>query len=135
MSAIMKETSNSAYTLDIRDIIERFEELESEREDLTEPDEIAEWDKDNGEEFTSLKTLLEELKGEGGDEQWRRDWYPVTLIRDSYFVDAMQELVQDVGDLPQEIPVYLEIDWEATAKNLQVDYSSVEYDGVTYWYR
>ncbi|KVE35712.1 hypothetical protein [Burkholderia sp. BDU5] len=27
------------------------------------------------------------------------------------------------------------IDWERAARELQVDYSSVEFDGVTYWYR
>lgn len=78
---------------------------------------------------------MDELCGSGGDHQWKGDWYPVTLIRDTYFVDAMQELVQDIGDLPRDIPGYLAIDWEETADNLRADYSSVEYDGVTYWYR
>lgn len=27
------------------------------------------------------------------------------------------------------------IDWEATAENLRMDYSSVEIDGHTYWFR
>lgn len=63
------------------------------------------------------------------------DWYPVGFIRDSYFTEAMKELVEDIGDLPKNAPAYLVIDWEATADNLRVDYSSVEIDGAIYWYR
>lgn len=37
--------------------------------------------------------------------------------------------------MPKGFSSYLEIDWEATARNLQADYSSVEYDNMTYWYR
>ncbi len=97
--------------------------------------ELQDWDEDEGVEFVSLKTLLEELCGYGGDHQWKGDWYPCGLIRDSYFVEAMQELLSDIGELPQEIPHYIVIDWEATANNLLVDYSSVEFGDVTYWYR
>jgi antirestriction protein len=72
----------------------------------------------------------------GNWHYWMRgDWYPVTLIRDSYFVAAMQELCEDIGDVSKDLPSYIEIDWEATARNLRVDYSSVEFHGVTFWYR
>ena len=132
----MTDTTNSADMLDVRDLIERFEELEGEREALDEDKAALEdWDGDNGNELEELKELLEELCGRGGDHQWKGDWYPVTLIRDSYFVDAMQELVKETGDMPKGFPAYLEIDWDATARNLQQDYTSVEYGDVTYWYR
>lgn len=127
----------SSDTLDIRDIIARYEELEAERDAVVDSDEArSEWlESEDGTEFTAIASLLDELRGYGGDEQWKGDWYPITLIADSYFVDAMRELVQDVGDLPKDIPSYLEIDWDATAENLRADYSSVEYLGTTYWYR
>ena len=121
----MNEISNTKDVLDVRDIIERFEELEN----------IEIKNDDEDQEFQTLQTLLDDLKGNGGDEQWRGDWYPVTLIRDSYFVDYCEELVSDIGDLPREIPAYISIDWEETADNLRVDYSFVEYDGVEYLYR
>lgn len=92
-------------------------------------------DEEETEELSTLETLLEECKGNGGDEQWEGDWYPVTLIRDSYFVEAMQELCEDIGDFPQGIPSYYVIDWEATAKNLQADYTSIDFGDVTYWTR
>jgi len=87
------------------------------------------------EELAMLTSILNNLCNNGGDEEWRGDWYPLTLIRNSYFVAAMRELVQDIGDLPRDIPSYLEIDWDATAENLRVDYSSVDIGDLTYWYR
>jgi hypothetical protein len=86
-------------------------------------------------EFMTLQALLDDLQGNGGDEDWRGDWYPITLINDDYFVEAMKELCADIGDIPRDLPSYIEIDWDATAKNLRVDYSSTEFDGVTFWYR
>ena len=121
---MMKKIDLTADIIDVRDIIERYEELENQDDSL--PD---------AEERTFLASILDELKGCGGDEQWRGDWYPITLIADSYFVDYCIDLVTDIGDLPRNIPCYLAIDWEATAINIQQDYTSTEIDGVTYWYR
>ena len=140
---------------DIRDLIGRFEEIEAdlltafneqqeiEGDDTTtdDPEDSAfiEWaaqtTHDNAEEYTAIKTVLDELKGGGGDEQWRGDWYPITMIREDYFTEYCQELVSDIGDMPREIPSYIEIDWDATADNLKVDYSEIEIDGDTYFYR
>lgn len=117
--------------IDIRDIIERYEYLEDSVLSVS----AEEADCDELEEALILGKLLDELKGYGGDEQWRGDWYPVTLIRETYFAEYAEDLVRDIGDLPREIPSYIEIDWEATAKNLLGDYSDVEIDGVTYYYR
>ena len=123
----MKEIENSQDTLDVRDIIERFEALEtlSSDEPLSPPEQ---------QEMNTLQTLLDELKSYGGgDEEWRGSWYPATLIRDSHFMAAMDELLEDIGELPRKLPCYLivTVDYEA----LRMDYGSVEFDGVTYWYR
>lgn len=161
-----REIDNSQDYIDVRDVIERFEELRDEYDALaTEVDEAREanlaavdhsasqdtvtetaetqvaaekamddWDEtDEGQEYNRLKSLLDELSGSGGDHQWRGDWYPVSLIRDSHFNDAMDELLEDTGDLPRDLPSYLTITVDYDA--LQMDYSSVEFDGVTYWYR
>ena len=120
-----REISNMDDIIDVRDIIARIEEIEDcePREDTLEQERAA------------LQSLMDEMKGYGGDERWRGNWYPLTLIRDSYFVEAMKELCADIGDVPKDMPSYIAIDWEATADNLCADYSSVEFDGVTYWYR
>lgn len=115
---------NSADVLDICDLIERFEEIE----DSTDEDEIKERD--------SIAAFIEQFKGYGGDEQWRGDWYPVTLIRDSYFEDYAQELAEDIGAIdPNAAWPTNCIDWERATRELQMDYTSAEYDGVTYWGR
>jgi hypothetical protein len=92
-------------------------------------------DVDDAGEYQTLTALLDDLKGNGGDEQWRGDWYPITLINEAHFVEAMKELCADIGDIPRELPSYIEIDWEATAKNLKVDYAETEFDDVTFFYR
>ena len=123
--------------LDVRDIIERIEHLAQ----LETPGPV-DLDEDNGmdqdglfAELRTLRTFLDELRGNGGDHQWAGAWFPVTLIRDSYFVEAMQELCEDIGDMPKGFPDYMVIDWTKTAENLRVDYTSAELDGVTYWFR
>jgi hypothetical protein len=143
--------------LDSRDVIARFEEMESEREDLFLELEgakdgslgedatrlaeataaLAEWDELNGEELKALTDFLEELKGNGGDEQWRGDWYPVTLVRESYWRDYAQEYAEDVGDPTMRDAgwPYNCIDWDQAARELRIDYTCSDFDGVTYWYR
>lgn len=151
----MANISNSEDVLDVRDIIERVEELNATHDALY--DAIGEakgkdkkeaqaaydaWVAEEGGEASeraTLLTLLEELKGNGGDEQWQGDWYPITLIRDSYFQDYAEELANDIGAIDDRKgqapwPLYC-IDWERAARDLQMDYSSVDYDDVTYWYR
>jgi hypothetical protein len=139
------EISKVDDIIDVRDVIARVEELEElladenafpDIEEETTFSSDGETDlTEESEELNTLKELLSDLAGNGGGEKWKGDWYPVTLIRDSYFEDYAQELVQDIGDLPDNIPGYLVIDWVATANNIQKDYSSVEFAGVTYWYR
>jgi hypothetical protein len=115
------EIDNSQDYLYVRNIIERVKELEDSE------------DEDEKAELATLTELLDNMKGYGGDHQWKGDWYPVTLIRESYFEEAMDELLEDIGDMPKNIPSYLKITVDYDA--LKMDYSSVEFDGVTYWYR
>lgn len=77
------------------------------------------------------------LRGNGGDEQWRGGWYPLTLIRDSYFEDYARELAEDIhGHALRDAQwPFTCIDWTTAANDLLMDYGTVEYDGVTYWYR
>lgn len=132
------DISNSEDIIDIRDVIARVEYL---RERLPgnasevmpgTSDEIQE----TREELAKLEALLSECCGNGGDEQWGGDWYPVTLIRDSYFEDYARELAEDIGATDKEISwPHTCIDWEQAARELQMDYTSVDFDGVTYWVR
>ena len=116
----MTEIDYNVDILDVRDIIERFEAIE-----------------DDAEESATLRDFLAEIVGMGGDEQWRGDWYPITLIRDSYFETYAMELADDIhGDALNGTvwPLYC-IDWERAARELQYDYTSVDFNGITYWTR
>lgn len=110
--------------IDVRNIIARFEEIE-ESEDANEI-----------EQRDTLASLLSELQGNGGDEQWRGDWYPLTLIRDSYFEDYARELAEDIGAVDKNAGWPNQyIDWEAASEALQMDYTSIDIEGGPYWYR
>lgn len=128
------EISNSDDVIDVRDVIARVEELEGDESIQQDIDNLIL--SDEGQELVGLRELLADLCGYGGDEQWRGDWYPITLVRDSYFKEHAQELAEDCGMVnanatwPNNC-----IDWDKAARELRMDYSSVEFDGVTYWYR
>jgi hypothetical protein len=121
--------------IDVRDIIARFEELEEELlAAFNEQQELE--DGEDAAEFNNLLVILEELKGNGGDEQWRGDWYPVTLIRDSYFTQYAQELAEDIGAVKADAQwPHTCIDWEHAARELQYDYTAVDIGDLTYWTR
>lgn len=158
-----KEIANENI-LDTRNIIERFEYLEeellyrfNEQQEYegtgsgTEEDTIATTDTDSSafqewlaqareddyeaQEYNELLSLLDELKGQGGDEQWKGYWYPATLIREDYFIDYTKDLVEDCYSFPMELPLWVEIDWKKTAENTVSDYSIVEFKGSTYYFR
>mgnify|MGYP003516538994 CR=1 FL=1 len=138
---------HNADVLDVRDIIARIEELETDLCDEfgIENDEdentelralIAENDADDPSELRTLYALLDELAGNGGDEQWRGTWYPVTLIAESYFTDYARELAEDSGMIDRESSWPNNcIDWDAAAEQLQQDYTSCEIIGNTFYYR
>jgi hypothetical protein len=122
--------------IDVRDVITRVEWLEQEIELWPEDDKESEEHGEREEELKKLTSFLEDLQGYGGDHQWRGNWYPVVLINDSHFEAYAQEYAEETGAInanaswPNNC-----IDWEKAANELQTDYSSVEFDGETYWYR
>lgn len=139
-----KWTSNTDCTLYSRDIIERIEGLEAEREDYTTqnaehgvtPEMIdtlhAAWAVANPEGAAELAALSKLAK----EAEVAADWHHgETLIRDDYFTEYARELLEDCGELPRDLPHYIAIDWEMTARNVRVDYFPVDFDGVTYWVR
>ena len=93
----------------------------------TELDEACEaFDGEAQAELEELEALSEEVSEWTSGNQ---------LIPEDDFEDYCQELCEDIGDIPRDLPSYIVIDWEATARNLKADYSEVEYQGTTYLYR
>lgn len=42
-------------------------------------------------------------------------------------VDFVQVLLEGLGDIPEDLPAYIHIDWEGTTRDIMMDYS--EQDG------
>ena len=138
---------NTDDTIDSRDVITRIEELESDYQDLedqrdeTEGDDarmterneldekIKEWKiGSDGLELEALKDLASQ--GENSADDWG---HGVQLIRDSYFEQAMDEMVSECYEPPKDWPFWMTITYDYDA--LKQDYTSVDFDGETYWVR
>ena len=116
--------NNHEDIIDSRDIIERISELE-----------LDEGKGPDCEEYPGELKALKALNDEGlvSSEDWEEG---ATLIRDSYFTDYAQELAEDLGliDDSSRWPSYC-IDWERAARELQMDYTPIDFYGVTYCVR
>jgi hypothetical protein len=139
--------SNSHDIIDSRDVIDRIEELRDEFETaITDKTDVDCIDVDNAvgaaaadeshvmhDEAVEL-VALEALAKEGeGYSDWQ---HGAALIRDSYFETYAREFAEEIGAIPNDAawPCTC-IDWEQAARELRMDYTSVEFDGVTYWVR
>lgn len=100
--------------IDVRDIIEYYESL---NEDDPYEDEIMDFIKEN---------ILDELAGNGGDEEWNGEWYPVTLIADWYFTAYAEDFARECCDVGYDTHwPYAHIDWERAANELMRDYAEI----------
>lgn len=145
----MSDISNTADVIDVRDIIERIEELRTERDQLKDAsDEAAgddkahvdwdDWRAGSAHELATLETLMGDLAGNGGDEQWEGVWYPLTLIDESHFETYAEELADELGYMDNSAASswpFNCIDWEKATRELKMDYSTVDYDGRDYLFR
>lgn len=132
----MDVISNDMKVIDSRDIIDRIEKLEELISDestnmrfLEECKEyyilsLEEWCK----ECDKLKTLEEQCK------EYVSDWeYGVTLIRESYFEEYMDDMIQDCYELPKDLPFWMSITYDYEA--LKQDYTEVDFNGIIYLVR
>ncbi len=87
-------------------------------------------------ELEALESVVEQASAYTEEQE------DIVLIRDSYFTEYARDLAKNTVSLPNDDPLLSWdtwplscIDWERAARQLQTDYSSVEFDGVTYWVR
>lgn len=59
--------------------------------------------------------------------------FGITFIRDSYFEDYMWDYFLEVNQIDEALECYIDI--EAFARDQQYNYSSIDFDGETYWYQ
>lgn len=130
----MQETTSYDDIIDSRDVIARIDDLREESELLSDN---ASYDDSeiSRDDVTKELTALTDLAKQG--EDYLEDWqYGVTLVRDSYFETYAQEFAEELDLIPANTAwPFTCIDWAQAARELQMDYTSVEYDGVTYWAR
>ena len=119
----------SENTIDPNDIQELLETLQSELDDIMDDRENFHGTDDYINDLNDQINVLTDVLTEVNLDE--------TLIRDSYMNDYLIELVHDIGDLPKDLPWYIEsnIDWDGVCDDLKMDYSCVEIDGVEYWQR
>lgn len=139
-----KDYSYTDRMLDARDLAARYEELKDESDRLEEaldeaeePEDIVAaqleldaWREDNESEFDELDGLDSEV---GGLSRLAEN-EPI-LVNDSHFAEYAEELCEDRGYISSGFPLWIEIDWEATADNLKEGYASADLGGETFWYR
>ena len=92
---------------------------------------LAEWDEDSdqGGALKALQAFEAEAEGYG---DWR---HGAQLIRDSYFEQYARDTAEELYNVRDASWPYTCIDWEKAAEELKQDYTSAEFDGVTYWMR
>jgi len=103
-----------------------FDTAETEFDDCESDLQDAIMDDSDRSELNELLALKEEISG------WKDG---VTLIPVDDFESYCQDLCEDIGDIPKNLPDYIVIDWDATSNNLKADYSEIDYNGETYLYR
>ena len=125
--------SNTDDVIDSRDVIARIEELIELRGELG-------WDptaehRELKEELAALEKLAEEASGSP-------DWnYGETLIRETYFTDYIEQLIDDCYEMPKELKSgewpwrHVTVDYAAAADEAKVDYIDCDFGGVTYLIR
>lgn len=128
--------SHTDDTLTLRDLEARKEELEGERNDyeaqlVAVGDEPFNWTTDNeadADELKHLTAFVDNVSGYADRDE--------TLINDAHFETYAQQLAEDGCDMKSADKwPFTCIDWERAARDLQSDYTSAEWDGVTFWFR
>lgn len=160
----MTDIDNRQDVMDSRDVIERHDEMTSERGDLesrveecteTLEELVAAEEGENElqaaqDDLDAAREALKEWDADNGEEfkalsdfvkegeNSAEDWnHGATLVRDSYFEEYARDLAEDLNGkaIRDAVWPFNCINWEDAAEELKQDYSCVTFDGVEYWVR
>ena len=137
--------------IDSRDLANRLEELESLRDTLeelrAERKELGEITLENGDEASELDRRVDDALDAFGDDEQQElkdlenaeseipEWqHGNALIPRDGWIQYVKDMLEDCGDIPKNLPPYIEIDWYKTSSNIEADYSKIEIQGTTYLY-
>ena len=113
---MMERPTNTDDVIDSSNILDYIEEHSETYEEVQDLQKIINQYCDNYTEGVGMKDLE----------------FGVTFIRDSYFVDYMEDYFFDFADIDEALHCYIDI--EAFARDQQYNYDTVDFDGVEYWY-
>ena len=144
----METITNDIDIIYSRDIIERIKELKENfsicphcREGLLEEESINTnkcpdceqklLESDEINELGALKNIVDQASGCEDFEHGEG------LIHESFFTEYCEQLCEDIGDIPSNLPWYIEsnIDWDGVADHIKQDYTEIDFDGVIYFIR
>jgi Rad3-related DNA helicase len=115
---------NEKFNQDLEDYLEIDSFLEDFEYETDDQNGFLEYWEDELNEIQEINDLEDEVGSE-----WE---YGVTLIDEDDFVDFVEQDLEDCGYISKDFPVWIEIDWEATANNVRRDYQEVEFRGTNY---
>lgn len=132
MIAGQNPIENTEDTIDSRDVIARIAWLED-CCTCNHDTNLCDLTDDEHSEASTLQSLEREAC------DYTSEWEDgATLIRDSYFEEYAEQMAEDIGAIDSTKtygwPLNC-IDWERAARELQADYSEVDFAGVSYWIR
>jgi len=126
----LSDLEDELSELDDKKDKDQIEDLESKVEDLEA--EIRDFQNQISEINEELKPL-QELNSEG--ENYASDWeHGATLINEAYFTEYAEETAKDCGAIGESAD-WIVIDWEATAENMKMDYTQIEFECTTFFVR
>lgn len=134
--------------MDSRDLIERRDELKQQILDsfnetfedyptddysdiLFDEEGIQDWLFDWKSEKQEIEAI-ESLEDEIISDEWE---FGIYFIEEDEFEDYVKESLVEWGHISKDFPWWIDIDWTSTAENVKQDYTEVEYQGQTYYYR
>lgn len=104
----------SGEMFDIREAIDRWEALNTQLESGDPP-----LDEDENDELTRIQTFLDDVRGNGGDHQWKGEWYPCGFVAEYYFKEYAMDLAEDIGAINHEASwPNTCIDWNQAVREL-----------------
>lgn len=83
----------------------------------------SDWDAEREDHYQTLSAIENDIP---------RD---TQLIRDDVWEEYVEDLARNIYNIDTRAWPYCHIDWEAAAKALASDYSQLEWDGHTYYFR
>ena len=90
-------------------------------------------DKENDRDF-ELENFIKDFRDEHSDyDKALEDLEDgITFIRDSYFEEYMWDYFLEFANIDEALECYIDI--EAFARDQQYNYTSIDFDGIEYWY-